>query len=138
MLKCDDLALIEEISDQKVAVSASPGFTWGRSGNISNGTYLLNDTVPSNITGRRVPISSGIIATVFVDTEEISTFEIVIFKHPSPFTTLAVVPVVSSKGGTFILNDPLPQVFSGDVLGIQIINGSCKNPVIGLIIRGTI
>lgn len=137
MLNCSDIAVVEEITTQKASVSASPGFTWGRSGNATDGSYMLNDSVPSNITGRRVPVSTGIISTVFIDSKDIATFDVRIFKHPSPFTTLAIVSVVADSGGTFKLLTP-PSVVENDILGIQIINGSCKNPVVGLIIKGVI
>ena len=137
MLNCTDIAVIEEISTQRAAVSASPGFTWGRSGAVVADSYLLNDGVPSNVTGRRVPVTTGIISTVFIDSENIDTFDVRVFKHPSPFTTLAIVSIVADRGGTFKLAVP-SEVTEGDRLGIQIINGSCKNPVIGLIIKGVV
>lgn len=137
MLGCHDIAIIEELITQKVSVSASPGFTWGRSGNAPASTYLSNDSVPSNIAGRKVPVATGVITTVFIDSEEISTFDIAIFKHPSPFTILATVSVVAAKGGNFTIPIP-PTVTDLDILGAQVSAGSCKNPVVGIIIRGTL
>ena len=37
---------------EQIANSASPGFTYGRSGNLPSSTWLLNDTVPCNQSGR--------------------------------------------------------------------------------------
>jgi hypothetical protein len=137
MLGCDDISLVEEMIGQKVGVSASPGFTWGRSGNAPTGAYLSNDSVPSNVAGRKVPVSTGVITTIFIDSEELSTFDISVFKHPSPFTILATVSVVAAKGGTFPIALP-PTVTNADILGTQVTSGSCKNPVVGIIIRGTL
>jgi len=137
MLGCDDIAFVEEIISQKVTVSASPGFTWGRSGNIATGAYLLNDSVPSNLAGRQVPVSTGVITTIFVDSELIRTFDISIFKHTDPFTILATVSIINAKGGIFTLALP-PTVTSDDVLGAQVTAGSPRNPVVGIIIRGTL
>lgn len=137
MLGCDDIALVEEIISQKVTVSASPGFTWGRSGTATNGTYLLNDGVPSNVAGRQVPVTTGVITTVFVDSELPRTFNISIFKHTDPFTILVTVSIIAAKGGTF--NIPLPPtVTSADILGARVTAGSPRNPVVGIIIRGTL
>lgn len=140
MLDCETLAIIEEIVKQISGVSASPGFTWGRSGNLPDQTFLLNDTVPCNTSGRQVPVQSGQITTVFVVAEDPGTYDVRIFKHPSPFTTMATVSMIPAYGRakTFSLPSPLPSVTSADELGAQIINGSAKNAVVGCIIRGTI
>lgn len=140
MLDCETLAIIEEIVNQIAGVSASPGFTWGRSGNLPDQTFLLNDTVPSNVSGRQVPVQTGQITTVFVVAEDPGTYDVRIFKHPSPFTTLTAVSMVPAYGRakTFSLTAPLPNVSNVDELGAQIINGSAKNAVVGCIIRGTL
>ena len=59
-LEADDVQEALENLYCKVDVSASPGFTWGKSGAVKN-SWLLNDTVPSNLAGRVVPIDGQIV-----------------------------------------------------------------------------
>lgn len=132
----DTQAAIEELSNN-VAVSASPGFTWGKSGNVSN-TYLLNDTVPCNTAGRLVPVSSGQITTLFVAAENNSSATIEVRRRdPGPvFTVVASTVLSAQRTKTDTLASP-PSVNLNDELCIYI-NGAIKNPVIGLIIKGSI
>jgi len=127
---------IEELSNN-VAVSASPGFTWGKSGNVSN-AYLLNDTVPCNTAGRLVPVSSGQITTLFVAAELSSSATVEVRRRdPGPVFTLIASTVLSAqRTKTDTLVSP-PSVNLNDELCIYI-NGAIKNPVIGLIIKGSI
>ena len=131
----DTQGAIEEVAN-RVAVSASPGFSWGRSGNSSAGTYLQNDTVPSNITGRLVPVSSGSITTVFVACDIDATFTIVVERRVgNTFTQIASVSVTASRKQTFSgLNVP---VTLNDEICVKIGTGSAQNVVVGLIIRGS-
>lgn len=131
----DTESAIKEVL-QKSQTSASPGLTWGRSGNTSSGTYLLNDTVPSNVSGRLVPVSSGAIVTAFVSCETADTFTIEIQRRVgNTFTTIGTISVVNSRKFTIdSLNIP---VALNDELAVRIGTGSPKNPVVGLIARGT-
>lgn len=119
-----------------VAISASPGFTWGRSGNAPSDTYLLNDSVPSNTTGRIVPISSGVIAQVFVATETLDTWVLAIEKRSGvTFTEIGTISLSSQR--TKVQSTSI-AVTLGDELALKVKSGSCKNPVVGLIIKGSI
>lgn len=119
-------------------VSASPGFTWGRSGQTNAGTYLQNDTVPSNQTGRIVPISTAEISKVFVANEASNTFSINVLKRigVGSFTTLATISLVAQRVKTQSFTGV--SVALGDEIAVQVASGSCKNPVVGIVILGTI
>jgi hypothetical protein len=122
-------AAIEEIK-ALLNVSASPGFTWGNSGTVAN-AYLLNDTVPSNKSGRLVPIT-GNITTIFVALELATIAAIEIRRNVlGVFTTIATVNMVASRKSTFTVSVP---VSFNDELSCYV-NGTCKSPVIGIVIK---
>lgn len=134
---CETQAFIEEFVRQISTVSASPGFTWGDSGNIKN-AYLLNDTVPSNTAGRLSPVN-GTINTIFITCELPSTAVIEIRRRVGAVYT----PIVTqSLGGTRKLTVNLispPTVAKNDELTCFVSNfANVKNPVVGIIIRGTL
>jgi hypothetical protein len=121
----------------EVKVSASPGFGFGRSGNSPSGTYLQNETVPSNVTGRYVYINNAIVKRVFVGNETISTFTVQISAHDGNLLNLIIlgsVTVTAATGGDFTVNW---AVASGKQLAVQITSGSAKNIVAGLELSGT-
>lgn len=127
---------IEEVANN-VATSASPGFTWGKSGNINN-SYLLNDTVPCNKSGRMVPVTSGNVTTIFVAAEVTSNATIQIMRRdPGPiFTVIASTTLVAQRTKTDQLVALAPVVFDDEIC--VFISGSIKNPVVGLIIKGSL
>ncbi len=142
MLKCDDLAHMEELIRQITGVSASPGFTFGDSGNKTAGSYLLNDSVPSNRTGRIVGLKSGVISNIYVGVEDNTTCTIDVQKRISPgseasnFSTLASITLTAERIKA--------QSYSGIIiaqneeLAVKVSSGSCKNPVVALILQGTL
>jgi len=115
---------------------ASPGFTWGRSGAIPAGTWLQNDTVPSNITGRHVFLTSAKIKKIFIANENINTFNLEIYEHDgTTYTLLTTVTVTSLRKVSFALD--VSVTFNKEI-AIKVSSGSCKNIVCGLIITGII
>ena len=116
------------------STSVSPGFTWGKSGNVGSGTYLLNDTVPSNIAGRLVSIEEGIISEIFVTSQDVDTFVVAIEKrNGATFIELATLTVTAGRTATGSYS---ALVYRGDELACRIKSGSCKNPVVGIIMQG--
>jgi hypothetical protein len=132
-----------ELIYQGAAPIASPGFTWGRSGTTRN-TYLSNDTVPSNLSGRVVTLQ-GNITSIFVANQNAGDkFQVQIQKRVgNTFTTVAT-----------LLADGTSRIYSGTVLaavgigdelccyiqGSGTISGvsltGATNPVCGIIIQG--
>jgi len=135
----DTQGAIDEIS-QTVASSASPGFGFGKNGNITNGSYLNCEGVPSNISGRYVYISNAIITRVFISVQLATTFDIELYSHDGNETNLTLLGSVTvgspnpSTGGELTVNIP---VSSQKQLALRIRNGSCKNAVAGLELQGT-
>lgn len=129
--------VIEEICN-KLNTSASPGFTYGRSGNLPADTWLLNETVPSNISGRWIFTNNTSVTEIYVGTENVDTFDIALYYHDGDevgLTFVGSVSIVAATGGKFSVNFP---VVTDKQLGVRIINGSAKNAVVGLQLEGTI
>jgi hypothetical protein len=127
-----------EFFQNQLAVSASPGFTWGRSGNVTNSTWLLNDTVPSNKAGRTVSLSAPSITQVFVASEDVDTYDINIYEHEGAevnLTLLTTVNIVAARTATFNIDVPMT---SGRQLAVRVVNGSAKNIVVGTQLAGGI
>lgn len=127
--------LSDSIQDQ-IDASASPGFTWGDSGNIVSGSWLLNDTVPSNKAGRRIFLDSATLEAVFATNENISTFDLAVYEHDgTTYTLITTVSIVAARGAEFnIASLPLT---TGKELAIQVSSGSCKNVTVGCVLKGT-
>lgn len=136
LLSTDTQSAIDELSNA-VATSASPGFGFGKGGNISNGAYLECEGVPSNISGRYVYINNAIVTRVFISVQNVSTFDIEVFYHDGNevnITSLGIVSLVASTGGEFGVSWSVP---TAKQLSMRIVNGSAKNAVGGLELQGT-
>jgi hypothetical protein len=118
------------------AVSASPGFTWGRSGNISQGSYLQNDTVPSNVSGRIVPVSDGFIKTIFISQELPEAITVTVQRRVGgSLVDLVSASTLATERVKIVTVDA--AVSLGDELAVYISAGSPKNAVVGLVIKGS-
>ena len=129
----------EEYSNATAFVSdnASPGFTFGKSGNVPSNTWLLNDTVPSNKSGRAIYLYNPSLEAVYIRVEIAATFDIEIYEHDGTTYTLKhTINVVASRALDTILTSPV-TLTQGKELAVKITNGSAKNPVVGCQLRGT-
>ena len=127
---------IDEISET-VATSASPGFSFGRASNVSSGTWLQCEGVPSNKAGRFVYITDPVIEKIFISSETISTYNIDVYEHEGDsvnLTLLASSTVTSARGGVFTLS---VSATSGRQLAILLSSGSARNVVAGLELSGS-
>jgi hypothetical protein len=132
----DTQAAIEEVRNF-INTSASPGFSFGRSGVISNNTYLQCETVPSNVSGRWVYINSAFVVKVYVSNELNTTYTLEVFYHTgngTGLTSLGTITVTAAYGGSFTVNWPVP---TGTQLAVRVNSGLPKNMVCGLELRGT-
>ena len=129
---------IEEVND-KVNASASPGFSFGRSGNVPSDTWLYRPGgVPSNTTGIPMAITGPSVVLVAVGNENVSTFNIQVYEHEGDevnLTLIGTVSVVSARTGVFSVNFPAT---SGRQLAIKLSSGSAKNPGVDLQLQGTV
>jgi hypothetical protein len=131
----DVQAAIDELTNN-ANTTLSTGFTWGRSGNVNTNTYLINDSVPSNIAGRIVPVNTGKIVQVLVSSQNADTFTVLIQKRSGvSFINLGSFSVSASRLASFTATIP---VALNDELVLKLSSGSCSNLVVALVIRSAI
>lgn len=121
-----------------VANSASPGFTWGSSGNANTNTWLLNDTVPSNLAGRLVFLQEAELTKLFTTSQNASTYDLGIYSHDGDeinLTLLTTASVVAARSGSFDLSILVP---TGKHLAVRVTAGSAKNLTAGISLRGKV
>lgn len=135
----DVQAAIEEIRNT-ILTSASPGFSFGRSGTCTPNTYLQNETVPSNISGRWVYLNNGFITDIYITNELATTYTVEFYHHTGnsvALTLLGSVTVTAAKGGHFSVNWAVPN---DKQIAVKIAASSAnspKNVVCGLQLKGT-
>lgn len=122
---------------EEIGASASPGFSWGRSGNSVAGTWLTNEGVPSNKAGRAITFNSPQIVRIFSATEDLDTYTLQIYEHAGnevSLTLLTSLSVTSSRtGDSGVIS---VSVTSGRQLAILLSSGTAKNIVVGTILKG--
>jgi hypothetical protein len=134
----DVQAAIEEVNNE-ILTSASPGFSYGRTGVCSGGTYLQCETVPSNVSGRWVYINSAEVKRVFVSNELSTTYTLDITYHDGNGVgeiLLGSVTVTAAKGNGFSVSWPVPTNKQIAVRVAATTANSPKNIVVGLELRG--
>jgi hypothetical protein len=125
---------------EEVKSSASPGFSFGRSGTVTSGTFLQCESVPSNVSGRWVYINSAVITRVFVSNEDTTTYKLEVLYHDGGgvgLTSIGSVTVTAAKGAAFTVNWPVP---TNKQLSIRVATDSpnnAKNLVCGLELSGS-
>jgi hypothetical protein len=127
---------IEELS-QTIATSASPGFSFGRASNVTSGTWLQCEGVPSNKAGRFVYINSATIEKLFISSETISTYTIEIYTHEGDATNLTLISsatVTSARGGVFTISQ---AITTNTQIALRLSAGSARNIVAGLELSGS-
>ena len=127
--------------DNQVNTSASPAFSFGRSGNVSNNTWLLRPGgVPSNKTGIPVGISNGTIRQIDIGSEDIDTYNISIYEHEGDqvnLTLLTTVNVISTRTDIFTSSDfGTVNVTQGKQIAVRVSSGSAKNLGVDITLTG--
>jgi hypothetical protein len=120
---------------EEIGASASPGFSFSRSGVTAAGTYLQVDAVPSNQAGRIVPLTSGMVTDAFVSCQTAATFTIEFQKRVgTTFTTFLTITVTNARKLTQSLTGV--PVALGDEICARVGSGTVSNVVVGIILRG--
>lgn len=137
----DDVqAAIEEVNN-KILTNASPGFSFGRSGVCTANTYLQNETVPSNVSGRWVYLNSGFVTDVYITNELTTTYTVDVYHHDGNevnLTLLGSATVTAAKGAHIPVSWAVP---TDKQIAVKISNttaNSPKNVVCGLQLTGAV
>ena len=115
--------------------------TWGRSGTIPPSTWLLNDTTPSNKTGREVGLTGCSVVKVCVSNLDAAIIKVGVYYHSGDglgMTLLGTVTTAAQRSNDFTVSWAVPQ---GRQLATRIETDSpnaAKEPVVGLHLLGTI
>lgn len=127
----------------KIQTAASPGFSFGRQGNISNGTFLNRPGgVPSNRTGVNFGLSNGSLDVIAVGTENLDTYTIKVWQHDGNFINpveITTVSITSSRkevlelGVDYTLTNSLVK---NKQIAIEITAGSARNLGVDLELSG--
>lgn len=81
MLKCDDLAIIEELLQQLIANSGKPSYAFGKAGQNPENTWADSHGRPSNKVGIPFGLNNGKLIEVWVGNELLAEFDIEIYYH---------------------------------------------------------
>jgi len=137
-LGSDDVQGAIDALKTKVAVSASPGFTWGRSGNVGSGSWLQNDSVPSNTAGRLIGLISAKMERIFIANENVNTFDLEVYEHDGVTFTLLTTAVHTASRTSYVDLIPPVAVTTGKMLAVKVSSGNGKNIVVGIVLSGTV
>jgi hypothetical protein len=145
--KTGSLLVSENVEDaikelaEKVAISASPGFTWGRSGSVTSNTWLNNDSVPSNLSGRTIFLSSASIKNVYIANQDATSGIILgVYSHDGDennLTLLGTVTTAATRSNSFSVDW---SVATNKQIAIKTESTSAagKNLVVGVLVKGSI
>ena len=121
-----------------VADSASPGFSFGRSGNNSTNTWMLRvGGPPSNKSGITVGLTDAEIKKITVSCEDISTFDIGIYSHDGDEVNLTLettVSIVAARSASFTVAIPIAL---NKQLAARVTAGSARNLGVDLTLTGS-
>ena len=125
---------------EEIGASASPGFSFGRSGNLSANTWLRR---PGNVNSQRAGVTVGIANPVIVEVacsnRNIETYDVEIYEHEGNqvnWTLLTTVSVVAARGGIFSVNVAATQ---GRQLAVRLGttgSGNVRDLGVDLILKG--
>ena len=134
----DVQSAIEEVND-KVGISASPGYSFGKSGNVSSGTWLLRTGgVPSNKSGVNVALYNGELIQISTGSEEADTYTLQVWQHDGDEINpvlVATVSITASRKMVFNLTSVL--LVRNKHIAVKLSVGSAKNIGVDLQITGT-
>jgi len=113
---------------EEIGASASPGFSFGRSGTLNQNTWLRRPgNVPSNRAGVTIGINNPIITSVACANRNVETYEVEIYEHEGNsvnLTLLGTVTVVGKTSDVFTVNFPATK---GKQLAVRLGNTSTGN-----------
>jgi len=139
----DDRTVTFKDLNSLVATSASPGYSFGDSGNISNAFLLRPGGAPSNKTGINLGLSSAVLSKITCGSQNIDTYDIEIYQHDGGginMTLITVVSIVSLRKKEFGIADIYPlsnAIQQNRHVAVKITNGTAKNPGVDLQFSGS-
>lgn len=136
---CDDANGLPAFIKELINATSTPGFTWGRGGPNIPGRYLLNDDVPSNTTGRVVPVELGGIAKIQIAQETAVASKFTVVEHDGSLAGAVDIVTVDMGGSLqklFDFTGAVKTVNPGRQLAIRVDTIAAKNPDVGITLVG--
>jgi len=130
---------IEALFD-KVGISASPGFSFGKSGNISSGTWLLRPgQVPSNKAGVNVGLYNAELIQVSTGSEDLDTYTLEVYQHGGDSINLTLISTINvTNSRKEVVNITAGTTLTRNMhIAIKLSAGSAKNIGVDLQIIGS-
>ena len=145
MLKCEDLAIVEELLQQVIANSGKPNYSFGKGGTQSDLTWLDDQGVPSNKTGVPFGLNNGKLTEVWVGNELLVEYDVGVYYHYGDEVGLTLLKQLTvpatSRTKTFNAIDigdvSVPKDCQIATRVISSVSTSPKNTKIYCVIRGT-
>ena len=129
---------IEEVRNA-VNAAASPGYPFGKSGNVNKNSWLYRvGRVPSNKAGYNIGASNAAITRITTATENLNTYDLTIYQHDGDEVNLTVITTVSitaSRKEVFSVSLPLT---TDKQLACRLTDGSAKNIGVDIQLSGTL
>lgn len=115
--------------------------TWGRSGAVTKGTWLTNEFVPSNVSGRSVFIPNAFIKKISIAHQDPDIVKYEVYHHLGDGLAMTLIGSVTTNAVRTYETDFNLSVPKDVQLAIRIAldspNGA-KNPVVGVLLTGTL
>ena len=105
-------------------------------GNVSSGTWLLNEGVPSNKTGVPLDINNPEIVRITTGSENLDTYTVEIYEHEGDeinLTLLDSISVTASRNGSKTVTT---SITAGRQLATKVSAGSGRNLKVFLSVKG--
>lgn len=138
----DDRSVIFKDLNNLVAISASPGYSFGDTGNVSNSFLLRPGGPPSNKTGINLGLANAVLKKVTCGSEDPNTYDIEIYQHDGGginMTLIKTLNVVSTRKYEFGIADIYPlssPLQSNRHVAVKVV-GAVKNPGVDLQFSGS-
>lgn len=126
---------------EESGASASPGFSFGRSGTVTGNTWLRRPgNVPSNRAGVTIPINNPVISEVSCSNRNVDSYTLEIWEHEGDLTNdtlLGTVSITSARGGVFTVSFPSSK---GKQIAVRLANGggSVRDLGVDVVIKGSV
>ena len=115
--------------------AASPGFSFGRQNAVTAGSWLLNESTPSNKSGRPVLLDTPTLTRIAVTNSVVNTYTIGIYEHDkTTFTLLDSITVTADFDG--VKEDINVAVTKGKELAALLTSGNANDLIVTLSVRG--
>lgn len=123
---------------EEIGASASPGFSFGRSGNVSTNSWLRRPgNVSSNRAGVTIPINNPQIVSVACSNRNTDNYTVSIYEHDGNQTNLTLLGSVNVVNSTSSIFPVTLSATKGKQLAVRITAGNARDIGVDLVLVGS-